>query len=539
MKYGNILVLAGVVPLLTAASEIAAPVSEVQIFRNGESVIRHTADPKGKKIFTVSGNFSPLAGTLWFSSNVKQIRKTIIEIQKKEPVSLNDISSTYKGQRVTLRLRADGNGACEKISGTILDLFPKEAFDRGQFVTLKCADGRILAISRHQIVGVESSSLKIAERTVKNQKQLWEFSLAPKQGGKVFFDYISKTLNWTPDFRMKLLPEKKMLISFSATVENRGDDLEKVKCTLWGGAPNIANSGISSPMAITKVTSNRPVPRPLSYRMEAHEDQEFAVARAGSAVNHIPADPGITGNMAPFDLGSLSLKKGEAIVRSLGSAEGTYENLVRWTIPARHTDNGRQIWKNNGYSSGELWECLRFKNPFSHAIPDAAVEITDGSRVLAQIKGKWVNPGETATWEITPCHDVKATFVEQEAPSTIKDRGKGIFQHADMKNLKSFASKGRTVAPSSVNGGIINGIWYRVTDIKGRMELKNFRKTAVKLLIEMEYFGEFVSASGKPVKRAVNHFGSLNPKNRLIWNISLKPGESRKLDFRYNIIVNR
>ena len=49
MKYGNILVLAGVVPLLTAASEIAAPVSEVQIFRNGESVIRHTADPKGKK----------------------------------------------------------------------------------------------------------------------------------------------------------------------------------------------------------------------------------------------------------------------------------------------------------------------------------------------------------------------------------------------------------------------------------------------------------------------------------------------------------
>ena len=76
-------------------------------------------------------------------------------------------------------------------------------------------------------------------------------------------------------------------------------------------------------------------------------------------------------------------------------------------------------------------------------------------------------------------------------------------------------------------------------DIKGRIQLKNFRKTPVKLLIEMDYFGEFVSATGKPEKKALNHFGSLNPKNQLVWNLTLKPGETRKLEFRYNIIVNR
>ncbi|MBR2374483.1 MAG: hypothetical protein IKA87_09675 [Lentisphaeria bacterium] len=541
MKLSSMIWLAGFSPLLAAAAEIPAPVSEVQIFRNGESVIRHSADPKGKKNFSVSGNFAPLSGTLWFSPNVKQIRKAIVETEKKEAVSLSDITSTYKGQRVTLRLRSDGIGKCEKISGTILELFKKESFDRGKFVTLKCADGRILAISRQQIVGVESSALKIAERTVKNKKHLWEFDLDPKIGGKVLFDYISKTLNWTPDFKMELLPEKKMKLSFSATVVNNGDDLEKVRCILWGGSPNIANSGKSSPMSIVRKEHNPPVPRLVSYKSRARMNEDYGVAAAGFTDNYVPAAPGVTGNMAPFDIGSVSLKKGEALVRRIGSANGTYENLVRCRIPVRYVDNGRRIWKNNGEFSGNLWECLRFKNPFKYAMPDAAVEIADGNRVLAQINGAWVNPGENATWEITKCRDVKLVFVEQEAPSSVKNRGKGIFQRADYGN-NTAVSKGKAATPAAsaaIKGGVINGVWYLVTDVKGHMELKNFRKTPVKTVIEMEYFGEFVSASGKPVRSAVNHFGSLNPKNKLIWNITLKPGETRKLDFRYNIIVNR
>ena len=261
---------------------------------------------------------------------------------------------------------------------------------------------------------------------------------------------------------------------------------------------------------------------------------------AAAAGEYVPSAPGISGNMAPFEIGSLTLKKGEALVRTLGKAAGSYENLVRWQIPARQADDGRRVWKTTGTPTSDIWECLRFANPFKHPIPDTVVEIADGSRVLAQIKGSWVNTGESATWEITRCHDVKATFAEQEAPSSIKNRGVGVFQRLEKTSVKktprSANVKESTVA---VKGGYINGIWYRVTDIKGRIQLKNFRKTPVKLVIEMDYFGEFVSASGKPEKKALNHFGSLNPKNQLLWNITLKPGESRKVDFRYNIIINR
>lgn len=537
MKFTTLFSLA-VMPLGLLGAEIPAPATEVMIFRNTTALIRYQALPKGVSVFTVSGNFSPLEGTLWASSNVRQIRKTVTETSQKEPVPFSNITATYKNQRVTLRLNA-GEGKIEKVSGTILDLYKKEQNDHwNRIVTLKCADGRILAIQRNQITGVESAALKVAETTVKKEKQAWEFTLSAPGNGKVIFDCLTKTLGWTPALKMTLLPEKKFVLATAATIFNNGDDLKNVKCTLWAGTPNIENNSNFSPMAITKLRPMPPVPRPMLLKFNRSMDADLAVPAA--AAGYTPAAPGLTGNMAPFETEPLSLKKGEALVRQLNTASGTYENLVRWQIPARQGDDGRRVWKTNGSYTNDLWECLRFVNPVKTAVPDAAVEIFDGGRVLAQIKGTWVNPGEQATWEVTRCRDVKALFVEQEAPSSIKNRGKGLFQSVDygagISAPRSFKGQAKSVP---VKGGYINGIWYRVTDIKGHIELKNFRKLPVKVVIEMDYFGEFVSATGKPLKSSLNHFGSLNPKNKLTWQIILKPEETRKLDFRYNIIINR
>lgn len=540
MKFSRWFYSAALLPLAVSGAELPAPATEVQIFRNSSAMVRHEVTPKGVSSFTVTGNFSPLEGTLWSSPNVKQIRKTITETEKKEQVPFSQITATYKNQRVTLYLRGE-NGKIEKISGVVLDLLKKDQPVWQEMVTLKCANGSMLTLQRSQIIGVESPAFKAAERSVKEQKQAWEFTLFSKTTGKVIFDYIAKTLNWTPAFKMTLLPEKKFSLTGSATVVNTGDELKNVKCVLWAGSPNIENLNHFSPMTMVKNAIPAPLQvRPLTVHY-ASKARAFMMNDAAAAANeYVPSAPGISGNMAPFEIGSLTLKKGEALVRTLGKAAGSYENLVRWQIPARQADDGRRVWKTPGTPASNIWECLRFANPFKHPIPDTAVEIADGSRVLAQIKGSWVNTGESATWEITRCHDVKATFAEQEAPSSIKNRGVGVFQRLEKTSVKktprSANAKESTVA---VKGGYINGIWYRVTDIKGRIQLKNFRKTPVKLVIEMDYFGEFVSASGKPEKKALNHFGSLNPKNQLVWHITLKPEESRKVDFRYNIIINR
>ena len=538
MKFCKWFYLLTVLPLAAAAAEIPAPATQVMVFRNNSALIRYQADPKGASVFTVTGNFSPFEGTLWFSPNVKQIRKVMAEVIRREPVPLHDITGTYKNQRVTLRLNS-GNGTIEKISGTVLDLCKKERNEGwNDIVTLKCADGKILAIQRSQITGVESFPFKVAEKTVREAKQSWEFTMLPKAGGKVTFDCISSTMGWTPALKMVLLPENKFTLYRSATVVNNGDELKNVKCILWAGMPNIEKAGTLSPMAIVKHLPRPQQPRRVyaaAYGRAGNAMEEDTAVPA--AVSYTPSAPGLSGNMAPFDIGVLSLKKGEALVRTLGSASGSYENLVCWLIPARQGDNGVRVWKNNVNYNGNLRECLRFVNPFATPVPDAPVEICDGSRVLAQARSSWVNPGEKATWEIAGCRDVKATFTEQEVPSSIKNRGVGLFQRTDYgKSLSSAKSDDKS---AFVKGGYINGYWYRVTDIRGEIRLKNFRKLPVKLLIGMEYFGIFVSASGKPSQIPVNHFGSLNPKNKLVWSLTLKPGETRKLEFRYNIIINR
>ena len=536
MQRTSSLLFAGLLPFFAAGAEIPAPVTDVMIFRNGDAVVRHEADPKGERAFTVRGNFAPVEGTLWASPNVYQIRKVLSKTEKKKPVPLNDITGTYKGQFVTLHLTDEPGKAGSKVSGTVLDLYTpmrKEleqanvSFLWDQIVAVKCSDGKILAVNRHRITGVESASLKIGERTVKEEHQAWEFTMAPEKGGKAVFDYISRSLSWVPALKMTLLPGKKMLLDFAAAVSNSGDDLANVRCILWAGSPNLVNAGRVSFMSISKPTPVQPF-RPMYLRNDvAMKGAGYAEAAYASDSACVPAAPGLSGNMAPFDFGRLTLKKGEALTRQLGSGSGTYENLVRWRIGARHGDDGIRVWRNNFDYNNKLWECLSFANPLKYPLPDCAVEVADGPRVLAQVKGEWVNSGEKAVLEVAKCQDVRGTIEERELPSSIKNRGQGIFQQVTPANGRQPAL------------GRINGVCFRVTDVAGTLKLKNYRKAPVKLVIELDYFGEFVSASGEPEKKLLNHVGTLNPKNQLRWELEMKPGESREFTYRYNVIISR
>ena len=52
------------------------------------------------------------------------------------------------------------------------------------------------------------------------------------------------------------------------------------------------------------------------------------------------------------------------------------------------------------------------------------------------------------------------------------------------------------------------------------------------------FSGELVSAEGEP-KSALREEGvySVNKRNELFWNLTLKPGEERKLKYRSSVLV--
>ena len=64
------------------------------------------------------------------------------------------------------------------------------------------------------------------------------------------------------------------------------------------------------------------------------------------------------------------------------------------------------------------------------------------------------------------------------------------------------------------------------------------RNEAINLVIRRRFSGELLRADGEP-KSTLREEGvySVNKRNELLWTLTLKPGEERKLTYRYTVLV--
>ena len=216
--------------------------------------------------------------------------------------------------------------------------------------------------------------------------------------------------------------------------------------------------------------------------------------------------------------GKVTLAAGDALYLPLASAEASYERLVEWNIPDNRNEYGRPLNRDSQTASGELWDAVRFKNPFERAITSSPVEIVDGDKVLGQSETGWVNPGESTVVKITKALTVVGKAVEYEAAGVPK---------AD-SSLKRINEERIVLA----------GYTYRKPEVIGELTLKNYRQSNARVLVNLEFSGELISADGNP-KRSMPERGiySVNQRNRLEWEVELKPGEELKLNYKYSVLV--
>jgi len=68
--------------------------------------------------------------------------------------------------------------------------------------------------------------------------------------------------------------------------------------------------------------------------------------------------------------------------------------------------------------------------------------------------------------------------------------------------------------------------------------VSNHRNEAINLVIRRRFSGELLRADGEPkstLREEVVY--SVNKRNELLWTLPLKPGEERKLTYRYTVLV--
>jgi len=108
---------------------------------------------------------------------------------------------------------------------------------------------------------------------------------------------------------------------------------------------------------------------------------------------------------------------------------------------------------------------------------------------------------------------------------------------------KALSVRTRSLENEDAKEGNRDLVWvgarqYRKTFVDGELTVNNHRKETIQLVIRRRFSGDLASAEGEP-KTALREEGaySVNKRNELFWNVALKPGEERKLKYRYSVLV--
>ena len=228
--------------------------------------------------------------------------------------------------------------------------------------------------------------------------------------------------------------------------------------------------------------------------------------------------------------------------------EDVAQNSNRYTdiVPGRMVEDGiwewgdaprRELWtwvhlQDAPFKKGEIsevWEVLRFNNPFDFPMTTAPASVSADGRFLGQNSSYWTAPGTELTVPITRAMSVQVISDEEERggklePWEIIDPSGNIVQNNEKRpTLYSFNRSGR----------------YRKQTVDATLTVKNLRKENVKITVTREIMGEYLkSASSPEVKILVEPNSNVfNRTHELKWDLTLKPGETRKIEYSYERFV--
>jgi hypothetical protein len=138
--------------------------------------------------------------------------------------------------------------------------------------------------------------------------------------------------------------------------------------------------------------------------------------------------------------------------------------------------------------------------------------VTAAGRFNGQRTSFWVNAGEETVLHVNKALSVRTRAIEHEE------------QKIDGGDNRDFIW--------------IGGRQFRRSTVEGELTVGNHRNEAINLVIRRRYSGELLRADGEP-KSTLREEGvySVNKRNELLWTLPLKPGEERKLTYRYTVLV--
>ncbi len=493
----------------------------VDLFKNGLAVVKCEVTLGKAGTYLLADVPQPVHGTFWAESTAvveTAVKMRDIEVPAAEAAP-GDPQDDFAGKKVTITLKGANRSP---VVGTMLKLKPAKGdgtpVAHGRFLVVQTGKGRTY-VDAAEVSSIEAEDA--GDKVTRRQpRMLLTLKETDKAETKVTLHYLTHGMAWSPSYRLDISDPKTLTLEQHAVVKNELADLDGVEVRLISGFPSVQFAHVRSLLSpgttlasfFSELDSGprRRYADTASNSVQGQwvQGQGFnPFVPSGAALGAIPTGEGVDLHYQP--IGQRSLAVGDTLSLTVAKGKAEYERVVEWVVPDNrdeygyHDRNGRRDDENDS-----AWDSLKFKNPLKFPMTTAPATVTANGAFNGQRTSYWVNAGEETVLRVEKALSVRTRATENE------------------------------VADGNREVVWVGGRQYRRSTVSGELAVSNNRKETVPLIIRRRFSGELVKADSDP-KASLHAEGvySVNKRNELDWNLTLKGGETKTLKYSYTVLV--
>jgi len=479
----------------------------VAVFKNGLGFFMREGEVALRDGWCLSKQIPPAAfGTLAIYSHDDESTVDIVGSGKGEIVEFDDVDAASDTATKRARLEASLN--------LKLEIAYKH---KGQDRT---AAGKLVSVGpEFAVLDTGSNSFAVPVAGVQKM-QVLELPLRVHVTGEkeetpekatLGMAYLRKGITWIPDYTLKIIDEETAQLTLRGTVVNEAEDLIHTDVHLVVGVPHFVHTDYMAPIAVGQVI------RTIGSAVAPQQVTSQIMNRAAIVSNGITAPQfsqpverpvggehgnlsGAVGNLPQmggaaatdytvYTKEDLTLRRGEKAIITLFTKTIKYSHIYRWNTSSR------------------MQHFLVLHNQTDSAWTTGPCLAVDGQQPLSEDLLKYTPKKGNAELPMTTAINIAHEKTERETD----------------RKLKAYN---------------VHTTYYDLVSLEGKLQLKNFEKRAVRIVVTS-------SVAGKPIEATADGAISVDATKltltqragRVSWVVDLKPDESKVLTFQYERYV--
>jgi hypothetical protein len=339
--------------------------------------------------------------------------------------------------------------------------------------------------------------------------------------------YLSKGISWTPDYLIELIAEDKAKMTRRTTVINEAEDIDVAKLNMVAGVPNFS-------YATTIADFLNLIYKQESYNTRVLEQsyQNFAAPSMNAAVYDNEAvfraddfNPAPTGNFGSaegnsiedlffYSIDNVMIKKGERALLDIFTAEVPIEHVYEVIL----SQNSPSYTTSYSFEQQKLpvVHTLKLTNTSDYVWTSAPAMVVknDKSKIspVSQDLLKYTSIKDNINLKLTEAPDVAIKFNEKEIARKVND-----------KSVKEANNRLR---------------YYDLVTVEAEIEIQNYKSKDIRLDAKRAIVGKLLETNEKwKLAPRIKSYDSYNPYTDVCWEMKMKAGETRKVVYKYEVLV--